>query len=151
MLDGNPIDESGCVHLCQALLKNAKVQSLSLRRCGLGDQSGSLVLRLMAEKPGLEVDATAGNHCGEEMSRKVGKTVDLRFLELCLRHFCSAVTPAGIGRDVLAEIVVVHVSALGLFYDFKMVIQGHFAPAVSCGMRQQLSSPCEEFEDTCIV
>lgn len=71
VLDGNPIDEAGIEYLCQALIKNRRIQSLSLRRCGLGDQSGSLLLQLLAEKPGLEVDAVEGNHYTDDISKKV--------------------------------------------------------------------------------
>lgn len=71
VLDGNPIDEAGVEYLCQALMKSRKIQILSLKRCGLGDHSGSLLLKLLGEKPGLEVDAVEGNHYADEISRKV--------------------------------------------------------------------------------
>lgn len=72
VLDGNPLDEGGLGYLCQALLMNRRVESVSLRRCGFGERSGSLLLRMLTEKPGLEVDASEGNPMGEELSKKVG-------------------------------------------------------------------------------
>lgn len=74
-LDGNPIDEEGLGFLCRALLRNGSVQSLSLKRCGLGERSGLLLLHMVAEKPGLEVDASEGNNFGEEIESKVTTTV----------------------------------------------------------------------------
>lgn len=42
------------------------------RRCGLGERSGVLLLHMLEEKPGLEVDASEGNPFGEEVENKVG-------------------------------------------------------------------------------
>lgn len=71
VLDGNPIDEEGTGYLCRSLLKNKKVQRLSLNRCGLGERSGTVLLQMLAEKPGLEVEASDGNPLGEEVAKKV--------------------------------------------------------------------------------
>lgn len=71
VLDGNPLDEEGLGYLCTALLRNRRVETVSLRRCGLGERGGSLLLRLQAEKPGLEVVCAEGNPVGEEMHNKV--------------------------------------------------------------------------------
>lgn len=73
VLDGNPLDEGGLGYLCQALLMNRRVESVSLRRCGLGERAASLLSRMLTEKPGLEVDASEGNPMGEELSKKVGR------------------------------------------------------------------------------
>lgn len=70
ILDGNPIDEAGLRYLCLALLRSKTVQSVSLNRCGLGERAGSLLLRMLGEKPGLEVDASEGNVFGEEVLKK---------------------------------------------------------------------------------
>ncbi|CAM9676644.1 unnamed protein product [Laminaria digitata] len=70
VLDGNPIDEAGLGYLCQALLRSRTVQSVSLNRCGLGERAGSLLLRMLGEKPGLEVDASEGNALGEDILKK---------------------------------------------------------------------------------
>lgn len=70
-LDGNPIDEAGLSYLCHALLRNRRVESLSLRRCGLGERSGLLLLRFLNEKPGLEVDVADENPLEEELNKKV--------------------------------------------------------------------------------
>lgn len=75
VLDGNPIDEAGLGHLCRALLRNRRVQSISLNRCGLGERSGVLLLRLLGEKPGLEVEVGEGNPFGEEITKKVNYCV----------------------------------------------------------------------------
>lgn len=40
-------------------------------RCGLGERSGMLLLHMLDEKPGLEVDASEGNPFGEEVEKKV--------------------------------------------------------------------------------
>lgn len=70
-LDGNPLDEQGLGYLCRALLRNKSVEFVSLRRCGLGESAGALLLRLMAEKPGLEVECGGGNPFGEDVCKQV--------------------------------------------------------------------------------
>lgn len=74
VLDGNPLDEEGLNHLCIALLRNRCIETVSLRRCGLSDRGGLLLLRLHEEKPGLEVDCTEGNHFGEDMQLKASRS-----------------------------------------------------------------------------
>lgn len=49
-------------------------------RCGLGERSGVVLLHMLEEKPGLEVDALLGNPLGEEVEKKV------RY------YFCTVVT-----------------------------------------------------------
>lgn len=76
ILDGNPIDEEGLAYLCQAVLRSRTVQSISLNRCGLGERAGLLLLRMLGEKPGLEVDASEGNALGEETLKKASLSCD---------------------------------------------------------------------------
>lgn len=70
VLDGNPIDDGGLGHLSVAFLRSRSVETVSLRRCGLGEGSASLLLRLHQEKPGLEIDCIEGNPLGEEAQSK---------------------------------------------------------------------------------
>lgn len=90
MLDGNPLDEKGLGYLCQALMMNGNVESVSLRRCGLGERAGLLLLRLLGEKPGLEVDVSEGNPLGEELSKKVGGCFYFYFFNRTLTSLCSS-------------------------------------------------------------
>lgn len=41
------------------------------KRCGLGERSGVLLLHVVTEKPGLEIDACDGNPLGEDIETKV--------------------------------------------------------------------------------
>lgn len=68
------MDEEGLGYLCRALLRNKSVEFLSLRRCGLGEHSGLLVLRFIAEKPGLEVECGEGNPFGEDIHKQARST-----------------------------------------------------------------------------
>lgn len=70
ILDGNPLDDQGLGYLCRALVRNKTVEFVSLRRCGLGEIGGAMLLRLMGEKPGLEVECGGGNPFGEEIHKQ---------------------------------------------------------------------------------
>lgn len=72
-LDGNPLGEEGLEYLYTAMLRNRCLERVSLKRCGLGERAGALLLRLLDEKPGVEVDCVEGNHFGDDTRSKVTK------------------------------------------------------------------------------
>ncbi|CAN0025441.1 unnamed protein product, partial [Ectocarpus sp. 12 AP-2014] len=107
-LDGNPIDEEGLGYLSRALLRNGSVQTVSLNRCGLGERSGALLLHVVGEKPGLEIDACNGNAFGEEIETKLAVALKgargiLSGSVECRRTTVHLLGEAGAGKSTLKE------------------------------------------------